>query len=123
MCKICSQTLILISIFTIFTILTTLPRLTLLFGFFYLGYWTFSLTKKAFDIKVIFFFFFKNDIDTCYRKVVDATLFLSSTTLKTSLIVLVFLVALALVGRLLLTRYVNKEKVSRLIRVFILFFC
>lgn len=72
------------------------------------------MTIEAFDLEDDLFFFFENNVDTCSRGVVATTLFLSSATLKISLIVLVFLAALVLIGELP-TMYVNKGKVSRLI--------
>lgn len=75
------------------------------------------LFSFAIDIGSVFPFLF-DDIRTCYRGVIAATLSLYPTVPKTSLIVLVFFANLTLVGRRLIvltTRYINKKSVSRFI--------
>ena len=83
---------------------------------------TFLPVVEAFNLEDVFFFFFRNNIGICGRKIMAATLFLSSAMPKTSLIVLIFLTCLALVGALLPTRHVRKGKVSELIlfKIFLL---
>ena len=61
---------------------------------------TFLLAVEEFDLRDIFFFLFRKDIDTCGRVVMPTTMFLSSTPAETSLIVLVFLTGLVLVDGL-----------------------
>lgn len=81
---------------------------------------------KVFDLEKIFFF--ENNVDIYYRKVVVATLFSLFTLPKTSLVVLVFFVDLVLADRRLLrllpTKYISRESVSGFIfsKVFILLF-
>ena len=82
------------------------------------------------DVGDVFLFFFDDvGVGTSYKKVMATTLFLPPTTLRNSLLVLVFFASLALVGgkflEVLVTRYVNGRSVNRLIfsRVFFLFFC
>ena len=82
----------------------------------------FSFAIKVFDIRDVFFFFFRNDISTYGKEVVAATLFLSSTVPKTFLIVLVFFAGLVLVGRLLVSRHISRKNVNRLFFPKILFF-
>lgn len=86
---------------------------------------TFFLIVKVFNIRNVFFFFFRNDIDTYYRRVMATTLFLSSASPKIFLVILIFFVDLALIGELFSTRYVYKKRINRLVlpKVFILLFC
>lgn len=74
----------------------------------------------------VLFFFHRNIIDTCYKKVVATTLFSFPIVPKTSLVFQVIFV-MALVGERLLfaTRFINKGSGSRLIlsEVIILLFC
>ena len=80
-------------------------------------------TPKAFYIGDIFFFFLGSNINTYQKGVLASFLFLSTTMPRTSLVVLVFF----LVGGrcLLLTRYVRREDVDRLIffKILIFLFC
>lgn len=84
---------------------------------------------KTFDVKDIFFFFLKNNINTYYRGVIAMTLFLSPLIMKTFLVVLVFFASLALIDRRLLgllsTKYINRGDISgfHLSGVLILLFC
>lgn len=71
---------------------------------------TFLLTVEVFDLRDIIFLLVRNNISTSNKEVVAVTLFLYSTILRISLIVLIFFYSLALVGRLLSTRYVSKKK-------------
>lgn len=83
---------------------------------------TFPPTIKVFNLGNILFFLFKNDISIYSREIMAATLFLSSTVPKNFLVVLIFHISLALMGRLLPTRHISKRRVMRLIflRVFFL---
>lgn len=89
----------------------------------------FFFIVEAFDVRNVFFFFLGNDINTYCRKVVAVILFAPLTIPKIFMVVLVFFIAFALVGKrllgLFLTRYVSKEGVSKLIfsDVFIFSFC
>lgn len=80
-----------------------------------------SLAIEVFSVGDILLFFL-NDVGTFCKGVITATLF-SSSTPKTSLVVLIVPFGLALVGGLLSTRHVSWKKVSRLVLlgVFILF--
>lgn len=75
----------------------------------------------------IFFFYLRNNINTCQKEVIVATFSLPPMTPKTSLVVLVLFVYLALVGKklleLLFTKYISKKSVNKLIflKVIILF--
>lgn len=84
----------------------------------------------ALDIgDVIFFLLDDISISTYCKEVIAMTLSLSFTAPKTSLVILILFVSLALVaGRLLrmfFTRYVSKRNINKLIlfRVFLLLFC
>ena len=68
----------------------------------------FLFAEKAFNIKEVFFFFFEDDNDTCYKCVLALTLFLSIIVPKTSLIILVFYISLVDERLLFLTRCINK---------------
>ena len=57
---------------------------------------SFFSTEKVFDIGNDIFFFFGNDVNICYRKIIAMILFLFSIILKTSLLVLVFFIDLVL---------------------------
>ena len=83
---------------------------------------TFPPIIKVFNLGNILFFLFKNDISIYGREIMAATLFLSSTVPRNFLVVLIFLISLALMGRLLPTRHISKKRVMRLIflRVFLL---
>ena len=87
----------------------------------------FSFAEELFNMRLIFFFLFDKNVDIYYRKVLALTLFLSTTTLRTYLVILVFFVSLALVDEKLLLpiKYVSRGDVSRLIffKVLILLFC
>lgn len=74
---------------------------------------TFAPLVEVSDLGDIFFFFFKNDVGICSKKVIAATLFLSLAS-KTSLVLLIVFVSLALVGGLLFTRHISREKLSKL---------
>ena len=89
------------------------------------GIMAFSFTEEAFDIREVFFYFFGNDVNICYRKILVLTLFLSTMAPKTFVVVLIFFIGLV-DGRLLFsTKYISKGGVNRLIffKVFIFFFC
>lgn len=98
----------------------------------------FLLIRKTFDIKKGGFFlimilipvikkgfFFNNDINTCYKKVLVTTLSLFIIAPLTFLVVLVLFINLVDRKLLLLTKYVNRRGVSKLIfpQILILFFC
>lgn len=72
------------------------------------------------------FSFFLDNINTYYRSVMVATLFLPRTMPKTFLVVLVFFTGLTLVGRRLLevlpTKYVRKRSINELILLRVLLF-
>lgn len=86
---------------------------------------TFFLLEKAFNIRDVFFFFLENGVNTYCRRVVIVILSLFSMAPKIFLVFLVFFVNLALLGRLLLIRYISRELNSGFILfgVLILLFC
>ena len=73
----------------------------------------FSIAGIALDLDNVFPFLLKNNIDTHGMGVGATTLSPSSAVPRISLVVLVLLVGLALVGELL-TKHVNKGKISGL---------
>lgn len=85
----------------------------------------FLFIEEVFDIKKIIFFFFGNNIDTYYRKVLTLTLFLFTIMPENFLVVLIFFVGLVDRRLFFSTRYVNRGGVNRFIflGVFILLFC
>ena len=85
---------------------------------------TFLLIVEEFDIKKVFIFFFRNNIDTSCKKVMSATLFLFFTTSKKLLMILIVLISLTLMDRYFPNKYINKKKVSGFIlpKVLIFFF-
>lgn len=90
----------------------------------------FLFVVEILDFRDVFPFFFDNvGVSTHCRRIMATTLFLPLMVLRTSLMVLIFFISLALVGRRLLgvlvTRYVSGRSVNRLIsfRVFFFFFC
>lgn len=62
----------------------------------------FLLAVEVFDRGDVFFFLFKNNIDTYYMRIMATTLFLSFAAPKISLVVLILFIALALISRLLI---------------------
>ena len=62
---------------------------------------TFLITIVVGDLKQVFliFSFLDSGIDTCYRKVLDLTLFLFTLALRIFLVVLVFFIGLVLIGK------------------------
>lgn len=76
------------------------------------------------DLRDVFLFFFRNNINSCDRGVVANTLFLYFAALETSLVVLVLFTGLVLIGGLS-TKHVKREKISEfnLSEVFLPFFC
>lgn len=81
-----------------------------------------SFTVEVFDVGDILFFFLANDVDICCRGVLALSMSLSTIVTRTSLVVLVLF---PVGGRcLLLTGYVSREDIGRLIlpRVLIPFF-
>lgn len=80
---------------------------------------TFSSTMEVFQVGDIFLFFSEINLDICFQNVIAATLFLSPTAPKISLMVRVFFARLVLIsGRLLellSIRHINKKNISKLI--------
>lgn len=103
-----------------------LPRPTLVFWILFLKLFsrviTFLSVIEAFDLRDVFFFFFKNHVNIRDKKVMTVILSLSSTMPETSLVVLIFLTGLALVDKLLPIRHVSRKRVNKLIFFEILLF-
>lgn len=105
------------SFLTLFWVPKTIIRIITLF-----------FAVKVLNIGDILLFSF-DTIDTSYRRVMVMTLFLLVIVPRIFLIVLVFCVDLALIGKrllgVLLIRYVNRESISKLIffKVFLHLFC
>ena len=74
----------------------------------------FPSAEETFDVREVLFFLLGKGVDTCSRGILASTLSSSTTAPRTSLVVLVLFVGLALVGgRLLLpTRYVSRGGIS-----------
>ena len=87
----------------------------------------FLFNVEIFDVEYVFYLFFGNNFNICYKKVLTLSLTLSTMAPKSFLVVLVFFIGMVLVNRrlLLFIKYINKEDVSGFIflKVFILFFC
>lgn len=104
-----------------------LPRLTLVFGIFFLRIVneiiTFLPVVKAFNLEYVFLFLIKNNFNICSRGVRATTLSLSSVIIRISLVDLVFLAGYT-GDRLFYTKHISTVRVNGLIFlvVFILFF-
>ena len=94
-----------------------------------IGIIPFLMTVKASNLRDVFLFFFDDiNISTRCSQVMAITLFLSSSTPRNSLVVLVLFVSLALIDKrlwLFATRYISDKNVNwiSLAGVFLLLFC
>lgn len=92
--------------------------------FFYNTYQHNSLffAEKVLNIEKILFFFYSNNINTCYSKILALILFPSSIALRMFLVILVYFIGLIDKRLLFFTKYISKRGINRFILPRVLIF-